>query len=174
VSEHVDESSHSDRSRSRPAHPFVPGERQRLDESVDARLVARGDAYDIRSLMLGRHALCESASRHADEASVGEHGERTGALADEMCRRLERRAKANAAARKQRDARWIADHPTASAVSRPSSSEADRRVTPKGLWSAARIVVERDPRRARMPEVIEEREIACSRRVRRRDRSMDR
>jgi hypothetical protein len=89
--EHVDESSpHSDLPPLFGSlHPFVSGERQRLDESVDARLVAWGDTHDVRSLVLGRHALCEGARRHADEASLGEHSERTGALANEVCRRLE-------------------------------------------------------------------------------------
>jgi hypothetical protein len=86
---------------------LVTSQRERFHEAVDARLVAGSDTHYVRSLMGRRHALRECTGGHADEPSIGEHGERACALTDEMRRRLEPRAEANATARKQRDSSRI-------------------------------------------------------------------
>ena len=57
-----------------------------------------------------RHPLGERRGGRADEAARGEHVERASPLADEMRRRLEPRAPADAAARQERDA-VVAEEP---------------------------------------------------------------
>ena len=91
-----------------PFDALVAGESQSFYQAVYAWLVAGSDTHEVGSRLRRRHSLGESPRRDADEAAVGEHGERTGALADEVCRRLEAGTEANAAARKQRDTRRIA------------------------------------------------------------------
>ena len=58
----------------------------------------------------GRHALGESRRGDTDETATLEHVEGTGALADQMRRRLETRLPANATRREQRH-RLVAEEP---------------------------------------------------------------
>ena len=84
--------------------PLVAGERERLGEPVDARLLADGQSGPAPGARRRRHPLRERRRRGADEAAGGEHVERPGPLADEVRRRLEPADAADATAREQRDA----------------------------------------------------------------------
>ena len=103
--EHVDEpAAHGEVSALLDAlDALVAGERQVLDESVDPRLVARRDPERRRTLRRGRDAFRQRHRGRADETSGSEHLERPQALADEMRRRLEAGAVADAAAREEAD-----------------------------------------------------------------------
>ena len=83
--------------------PFVAGERKLLGQRLEPRLLA-GREPDRGGPRLGRRQrLGDRGRRRADEPARREHVEGTRPLADEMRRRLEPRAPANAAARQQRD-----------------------------------------------------------------------
>ncbi len=81
---------------------LVAGERQRLCEPVEARLVSDLEANGLRPPGCGRDALGERRCRRANEAAAREHVEGTGSLADEVRGRLEAGAPPDAAPRQQR------------------------------------------------------------------------
>ena len=83
--------------------PLVAGERQLLREAVETGLAADREPHRLGALRGGRHPLGERRRRRGDEAAAREHVEGAGALADEVRRRLEPGAPADAAARQQRD-----------------------------------------------------------------------
>ena len=100
----------------------VAGQSQRLDERVEASLVADGDPERLRSPAVRRHAFRERPRRRGDEAPGGEHVERAGALPDEVSRRLQTRPEGHAAARQECDPRGI-------------------EVPPEGFGGVARVLV---------------------------------
>jgi hypothetical protein len=81
-------------------HALVAGEGKALGQVV---LGVVGEADRGRALSGRRHALGECRSRGGDELPGGEHVERAGPLADEVRRRVEPGAPADAPAWKQRD-----------------------------------------------------------------------
>ena len=94
-----------------PLDPLVAGERRapRRATSIpgSSPRASRSGAGRARRR---RHALGDRERRGADEAAAGEHVERAGALADEVRRRLEAGAEADAARGEQRDV-LLADEP---------------------------------------------------------------
>ena len=84
--------------------PLVAGEREVLGEAVEAGLAADLEPDRLRPLRRRRHALGERGRGGGDEAAAREHVERARPLADEVRRRLEAGAPADAAARQERDA----------------------------------------------------------------------
>ena len=84
--------------------PLVARERERLGELLERPLAADLELERLRALIGRRHALGERRCRRADEPAAREHVERTSPLADEVRRRLEPGAPADAAARQQPDA----------------------------------------------------------------------
>jgi hypothetical protein len=86
---------------------LVPGKRELLDEGVEVSRVLGRQTDRVGSLLRRRQALCERAGRDAHEPAGREHLESTGPLADEMRRGLQTRARADAAAREQRDGSGI-------------------------------------------------------------------
>ena len=84
-------------------HPLVARQRKLLREAVETGLAADLEPDRLGALGDGRHALGERGRRGGDEAAGREHVECACSLADEMRRRLEPRAPADAAARQQRD-----------------------------------------------------------------------
>ena len=79
--------------------PLVPCERQLLREAVEAGLAADLEPERLRPRRRRRHALGERGRRGGDQTAARQHVEGAGALADEMRRRLEPGAPADAAAR---------------------------------------------------------------------------
>ena len=88
----------------RAVDALVAGERELLGEPAHTGLGADLEPDRGRSSIRRGHALRERGGRGADEPSGGEDLERARTLADEMRRRLEAGAPANAAAGQQRDA----------------------------------------------------------------------
>ena len=82
-----------------PLDPLVPGERERLGEQLEPRLLAAGDADRRRPRLGRRQRLGQRERRRADEPAPREHVEGARPLADEMRRRLEARAPVHAARR---------------------------------------------------------------------------
>ncbi len=80
---------------------FVAGERQVLDHRVDSRLVARCDAERRRPLRSGGDPLGERNRGGADESAGSQDLDRAESFADEMGRRLEAGAVADAPAREE-------------------------------------------------------------------------
>ena len=80
---------------------LVARERESLRQVIVGVL---GEPDRLRALLRRRKALGDRGRRGGDEAAGGEDVERAGALADEVRRRLEAGAPANAAARQERDA----------------------------------------------------------------------
>ncbi len=91
-----------------PLDALVAGQRELLDEAVEAALQLGAKTDRRGSLACGRDPLGERACGDADEAAALEHLECTGALPDEVGRRLEAGAGPNAAARKEGDTRRLA------------------------------------------------------------------
>ena len=83
---------------------LVARRREVLGERVDPGLVADAHRQRRRPRVARRQAFGDRSGRRADEPSLLEHLERTGALADEVRRRLETAAPVDAARREQRDA----------------------------------------------------------------------
>ncbi len=86
---------------------FVPCERERFDEAVEAELVPDPNLDRDGPFVLGRKALCNRAGRRADETASSEHGEGPRALTDEVRRRIEPGVDTDAAARQECDVRWV-------------------------------------------------------------------
>jgi hypothetical protein len=74
-----------------------------LGQLVESGLVARLDMKGLRTRVLRRQSLRERGGGGADQAAPSEHVERPGALADEVRRRLQAGAPADAAAGEERD-----------------------------------------------------------------------
>ena len=89
---------------------FVAGERERLGELLEADSSFGGEPDRLGTRVDRWHRLGECRCRGDDEPAGREHVERTGALPDEMRRRVEARAPVDAAARKHRDA-FLAEEP---------------------------------------------------------------
>ncbi len=90
--------------------PLVAGERELLGDGVDAGVVAGGEA-DRRGPRLRRgHLLGERCCRRADEPAGRKDVEGARSLADEVRRRLEPRAPADAPAREERHV-LVSDEP---------------------------------------------------------------
>jgi hypothetical protein len=85
-------------------HPLIAREREAFGEQLDPRLFALLDLDRRRPGFARRQSLGKRGCRGADEPSVREHVERPRTLADEVRRRLEPRAPADATARQQPDA----------------------------------------------------------------------
>ncbi len=83
--------------------PLVARARELLRQAVEAGLAADLQPDRLGPCSRRRHALGERGRRRGDEAAAGEDVEGAGALADEVRRRLEARAPADAATRQQRD-----------------------------------------------------------------------
>ena len=84
-----------------PVDALVAGARKGPGEAVEAGLLADHEPHRLRPRRPRRHPLGERRRRGADEPAGGEDVERTGALADEVRRRLEARRVRDAAAREQ-------------------------------------------------------------------------
>ena len=93
-----------------PFDPLVARRREVLGECVDARLVAGRHLQRRRTGGERRQSLGDGGGRRADEPAAFEHRERTGALADEVRRRLEPRPEPDAARREEAD-RVVAEEP---------------------------------------------------------------
>ena len=91
--------------------PLVAREREVLRQALQAGLAADRELQRLGPLRRRRHAFRERGRRRRDEAAGGKHVEGAGALADEVRRRLETGAPADAAAREQCDVVG-ADEPT--------------------------------------------------------------
>ncbi len=89
---------------------LVARERERFGKRVDPRFISRRDAQRGGPNGRRRDGLGERERRGADEPAGLEQLERTRTLADEVRRRLEPRAPANAAGGQQPDA-FLADEP---------------------------------------------------------------
>src|SRR5437764_1412878 len=82
---------------------LVAGEGDSLGQVVDGDLVADGEPDRLRPRPGRRQQVGEGGRGGAHEAAARQHVERTGPLADEVRRRLEPGAPADAAAREERD-----------------------------------------------------------------------
>src|SRR5205823_410923 len=78
---------------------LVPGERELLGELLDPLLGTGRQLERGRPCSRRRQALGDCARRCADDPAAGENVERSGALADEVRRRLEPRLPGDTAAR---------------------------------------------------------------------------
>ena len=100
---------------------LVAGERERLGERLDARLVAARDAERRRARRAAASAPRARPPR-SRRARRGEHVEGARPLADEVRRRLQPGLPADAAARRNATRSSPRNHPAASARSRASAS----------------------------------------------------
>ena len=86
-----------------PLDPLVACKREVLREAFETGLAADGELERLGPGCGRWHSLGKRGRGRGDEASGSEHVQRTGALADEVGRRLEPGAPADAAAREQRN-----------------------------------------------------------------------
>ena len=86
-----------------PLDAFVAGERQRLDERIEAGAVRASEVDRVGSHLPGRNALGERARRDADEPASFDYLERASTLPDQVGGRLEAGSCVNATAREQCD-----------------------------------------------------------------------
>ena len=110
--EHVDEAATNGKLAALldPLHPRIAGEREGLGERVDSRLVAVRDDSPARGRPSGGRSAPQSRRPMRRRSRRCEHLERSGALADEMGRRLEPGVPADAA-RGEEPNSLLADEP---------------------------------------------------------------